>query len=221
MSAPLSFSDLHQALVTRYDLEELRTLCAQLEVDFDDLRGESRQAKARELILWLRRRGKLDELAAALRPRVPREGAAPAQPPPPQAQPVRPRQDAAAGIAQNLHTDTGGGAVVLGNVTVDGGSFAGRDSFTGAAQPGPQPAGAGTGERAEQLREREIESLHTQLNQARENLLLVRERKSQYVMDTDVPLDLIKRERALEHQIAELEIQLSGLENSTRGEMTG
>ena len=204
MSVPLSFDELHQALLTRYDLEELRTLCVQLDVDFDDLRGESRQAKARELILWLRRRGRLDQLAAALRP---------------QAQPARPRQDAAGGMAQNLHVDTGGGAFIQGNVTIDGGSFVGRDSFTGAAQPGPQPAGAGTGERAEQPREREIESLRTQLDQARENLLLVRERKSQYVMDTDVPLDLIKRERALERQIAELEVQLSGLENSTRSEV--
>ena len=60
-----SFTDLHQALIDRYDLEELRTLCAQFGVPFDDLRGEGRSAKARELILWLQRRGRLDELIVA------------------------------------------------------------------------------------------------------------------------------------------------------------
>jgi len=60
-----SFTELHQALIDRYDLEELRTLCARLGVPFDDLRGEGRSAKARELILWLQRRSRLDELIAA------------------------------------------------------------------------------------------------------------------------------------------------------------
>ncbi len=67
MSHEPSFTELHLALIDRYDLEELRTLCAQLGVSFDDLRGEGRQAKARELVLWLERRGRLDELNAILR----------------------------------------------------------------------------------------------------------------------------------------------------------
>jgi hypothetical protein len=66
MSREPSFTDLHQALTERYDLEELRTLCAQLGVPYDDLRGEGRPAKAREFILWLQRRGRLDDLVAAL-----------------------------------------------------------------------------------------------------------------------------------------------------------
>ena len=68
MSHEPSFTNLYSALIDCYDLEELRTLCAQLGVPFDDLRGEGRQAKARELILWLERRGRLDELSATLRP---------------------------------------------------------------------------------------------------------------------------------------------------------
>jgi hypothetical protein len=60
------FTELHRTLIDGYDLEELRTLCAQLGVNFDDLRGEGRQAKARELILWFQRRGKLDELDAII-----------------------------------------------------------------------------------------------------------------------------------------------------------
>jgi hypothetical protein len=44
-----------------------------------------------------------------------------------------------------------------------------------------------------------------QLDEARENLQLVRERKSQYVLETDIPLQLIKEERGLLKRIEELE----------------
>lgn len=60
------FKTLHATLLKRYDMEQLRTLCAELNVDFDDLRGEGRQGKARELILLLEREGMLDELAHIL-----------------------------------------------------------------------------------------------------------------------------------------------------------
>ncbi len=63
-----TFNALHQTLTARYDLEELRTLCAQLGVPYDDLRGEGRSAKTRELILRMQRRDRLDELAAAIAP---------------------------------------------------------------------------------------------------------------------------------------------------------
>ncbi|MGQ9733337.1 MAG: hypothetical protein ACUVX8_18930 [Candidatus Zipacnadales bacterium] len=59
---PLLARDLRKVLVERFDLEELRTLCSDLGVDFDDLRGEGKQAKARELVGWLDRRGLLDRL---------------------------------------------------------------------------------------------------------------------------------------------------------------
>jgi len=44
-----------------------------------------------------------------------------------------------------------------------------------------------------------------QLAEARENLRLIQERKSQYVMEPDIPLDLIKQERRLVKRIEELE----------------
>jgi hypothetical protein len=44
-----------------------------------------------------------------------------------------------------------------------------------------------------------------QLAEARENLRLIQERKSQYVMETDIPLQLIKEERRLLERIEELE----------------
>lgn len=44
-----------------------------------------------------------------------------------------------------------------------------------------------------------------QLAEARENLRLIRERKSQFVMETDIPLQLIKEEQRLLKRIEELE----------------
>jgi hypothetical protein len=61
-----TFQDLHHALCARYNLEELRTLCAEIGVPFDDLGGEGRSGKVRELILWLQRRDRLDALLAYL-----------------------------------------------------------------------------------------------------------------------------------------------------------
>jgi hypothetical protein len=52
-------------------------------------------------------------------------------------------------------------------------------------------------------------SLRIQLQETQENLRLVHERKYEYVMETDIPLDLIKRERQLEQQIADLEARLT------------
>jgi len=68
------------------------------------------------------------------------------------------------------------------------------------AAPGPGPGCA---------REREMVSLRTQLEEARANLLLIRERKSQYVMETSIPLDLVKQERQWERRIADLEARLA------------
>lgn len=57
-----SRTPLLDLLKQRYDLEELRTLCFDVGVNFDDLRGEGRSGKARELILQLQRTGRLGEL---------------------------------------------------------------------------------------------------------------------------------------------------------------
>jgi len=45
-----------------YNQEELRMLCIDLEVGFDDLSGQTKQAKARELVLWMNRWGRFSEL---------------------------------------------------------------------------------------------------------------------------------------------------------------
>jgi hypothetical protein len=54
----------------------------------------------------------------------------------------------------------------------------------------------------------EAESLRLQLAEARENLRLIEERASEYVMSTDVPLQLVKERRRLRKRIAELERRL-------------
>jgi len=53
--------------------------------------------------------------------------------------------------------------------------------------------------------ESELASLRRQLAEARENLRLIQERKAEYVLGTDIPLQLVKEERQLMERIAELE----------------
>jgi hypothetical protein len=55
----------------------------------------------------------------------------------------------------------------------------------------------------------QAESLHRQLAEARANLLLIEEREAEYVLGTDVPLQLVKEKRRWQQRIAELEEQLT------------
>jgi hypothetical protein len=64
-------TELRLILTLQFDLEELRTLCFELGVDFDDLRGEGKAAKARELVLYLQRRGQLNTLIAEIKKQRP------------------------------------------------------------------------------------------------------------------------------------------------------
>ena len=60
---------LYGEMIDRLDLEELQTICDIFldSVEFDDLAGESRDAKARELIKYMDNRKKLPELIGAIR----------------------------------------------------------------------------------------------------------------------------------------------------------
>jgi nucleoside phosphorylase len=58
---------LLNSITQRLDLEEFRTLCFLLGVDFDDLGGEGKVGKARELILKLERKGTLDAIQGVLK----------------------------------------------------------------------------------------------------------------------------------------------------------
>ena len=65
---------LRQILDEHFDENELKTLCFDLDVDYDNLPGEGKASKVRELITYLRRRGRIFELVGTgkrLRPDVP------------------------------------------------------------------------------------------------------------------------------------------------------
>jgi cell division septum initiation protein DivIVA len=64
-----------------------------------------------------------------------------------------------------------------------------------------------SGEPAEE-KSKESDFLRSQLKETRDNLRLIEERKAQYVLQVDVPLQLIKEERRLRDRIAELERKL-------------
>jgi len=77
------------------------------------------------------------------------------------------------------------------------------------AEPTPaQDVESGVGKK-ERSSEFELDSLRRQLDAEQENLLLIRERKSQYVLETYVPLPLVKEERRLQKHIEELERRIA------------
>ena len=53
-------------LAGRFDLEELKTLCFRLGINFDNLRGEGLKGKARELVAYFQRRQKMGLLVQAV-----------------------------------------------------------------------------------------------------------------------------------------------------------
>jgi nucleotide-binding universal stress UspA family protein len=67
----------------------------------------------------------------------------------------------------------------------------------------------------------DLTSLRRQLAEARENLHLIQERKDQYVLGVDVPLQLVKEERRWLDRIAELEQRLSAYEDQPRSDRPG
>lgn len=58
--------ELHETLASRFDESELRTLCFNLQVDYDDLPGAGKTDKARELVGHFERRNQLSKLVAAI-----------------------------------------------------------------------------------------------------------------------------------------------------------
>jgi hypothetical protein len=65
---------LRQVLDGRFGVGELRTFCFDLGIDYDDLPGESKADKARELVSYVERHGRLSDLVAlgkARRPDIP------------------------------------------------------------------------------------------------------------------------------------------------------
>ncbi len=79
-----SYISLYQALAFYFDLEELKSLCYDLGVEYENLPSEqTRLGRARELVRLLERQGRLSDLlvrAAALRPQVEWQAYLPAEP---------------------------------------------------------------------------------------------------------------------------------------------
>lgn len=66
-------SQLHQLLNQHFDLAEVRTLCLDLNIDYESVAGQEKSSRIRELLLALGRNGRLPELislAKKLRPLV-------------------------------------------------------------------------------------------------------------------------------------------------------
>ncbi|MBN1247136.1 MAG: hypothetical protein JXC32_05720 [Anaerolineae bacterium] len=57
---------LATALIDRCSAEDLRALCFRLGIDYDNLNGTGKAAKARELVLYYERRDALEALVDAL-----------------------------------------------------------------------------------------------------------------------------------------------------------
>lgn len=71
---PKYLTHLRQGLTTQFKLDELISLCTDVGIDFEDLGGEGKNGKARELIAYCQRRGQLEALVALceiLRPQFP------------------------------------------------------------------------------------------------------------------------------------------------------
>jgi hypothetical protein len=64
-------TQVHQALDLCFSAEELRTLCFELRLDYDDLPARGKTAKARELVAHHERCGTLDQLVDLVRARRP------------------------------------------------------------------------------------------------------------------------------------------------------
>lgn len=60
-------SDLHKLINKYFSLEEVRDLCFKLGIDFDNVAGENKSARIRELILQMARRDELQRLIDLLR----------------------------------------------------------------------------------------------------------------------------------------------------------
>ena len=61
-SSQPTLNELRLVLSMRFNLEELRDMCFEVGVDYDDLRGEGKSAKARELVLYMQRHRRLEKL---------------------------------------------------------------------------------------------------------------------------------------------------------------
>ncbi len=88
---PVSLSKLYKVLSDRFSDGELQSLAFDLEIDYESLPGEGKLSKARELVAYLERRGRVRDLIdyiARARPDISQDELGLAKPPPPQRPPT-------------------------------------------------------------------------------------------------------------------------------------
>ncbi|MCA9867590.1 MAG: hypothetical protein KC410_13975 [Anaerolineales bacterium] len=106
--------DLLDLIAHHFDLEEVRTLCFALGIAYDDLGGEGRRGKARELLLLAGRHDRMADLLALLRRERPAvDWAAAPSPPAPTADPPRAGDSYVIGPATNSYMVVGPGASMV------------------------------------------------------------------------------------------------------------
>lgn len=64
---PMAGSELRDVLATAFSLDELKDLCQDLDVNYENIPGDTLRAKARELVLYFQRHSRFDDLVAAAR----------------------------------------------------------------------------------------------------------------------------------------------------------
>ncbi|MCP4420813.1 MAG: hypothetical protein GY805_29740, partial [Chloroflexi bacterium] len=65
-------SNLHQLLNQHFNLAEIRTLCLDLNIDYESVAGEEKPSRIRELLLGLARNGRLPQLLKLVEEKKPR-----------------------------------------------------------------------------------------------------------------------------------------------------
>lgn len=64
LKSPIDRAKLHKVLQGAFDLDEMKDLCFQLGIDYDDVPGTRKTSKIRELILQVERSGRTVDLIA-------------------------------------------------------------------------------------------------------------------------------------------------------------
>jgi hypothetical protein len=71
--AGLDAREVYKRIMDGFNLQEIEDLCFALTIDFEDLGGTGKSGKARELVKYMERRGRLSELGAKVREMRPGE----------------------------------------------------------------------------------------------------------------------------------------------------
>lgn len=201
---------IRDLLSVAFSDEELTTLCFDhFRVVYDNFSsGMSKGQKIQLLLDHCTRHEQFDQLLPLVQERNPAQYA--------RFESRQRKTESASQSKQGSASSVSGGVNIESEQTSIGGDVVGHDKVESAGGHiihagagatvivGGEPRTPG----AKQPAKGDQASLRRQLAEAEANLKLIQERKSQYVLEVDVPLQLIKEERRLRDLIAELETRL-------------